>query len=76
MPTGLAAIGSEFVELLEANRAEMTWLALGAVALCLLLTLRSVTMAVLPLVPVTIAVGLSALVTLASGREASARSPA
>jgi hypothetical protein len=71
VPTGLAAIGSEFVELLESNRVEMTWLALGAVALCLLLTLRSVTMAVLPLVPVTIAVGLSALVTLASGRELS-----
>ncbi|MBN2624950.1 MAG: MMPL family transporter [Acidimicrobiales bacterium] len=71
VPTGLAAIGAEFVELLEANRVEMTWLALGAVALCLLLAYRSVTMTVLPLVPVTIAVGLSSLVTLVSGRELS-----
>ena len=70
-PTGLAAIGAEFVELLEANRVEMTWLALGAVALCLLVAFRSVTMMVLPLVPVAIAVGLSALVTVASGRELS-----
>ncbi len=71
VPTGLAAIGAEFVELLEANRVAMTWLALGAVGLCLLLWFRSVTMTVLPLVPVTIAVGLSALVTMASGRELS-----
>lgn len=71
VPTGLAAIGAEFVDLLEANRVAMTWLALGAVGLCLLLWFRSVTMTVLPLVPVTIAVGLSALVTMASGRELS-----
>jgi uncharacterized protein len=71
VPTGLAAIGAEFVDLLEANRQAMTWLALGAVALWLLLAYRSVTMMVLPLVPVTIAVGLSALVTYASGRELS-----
>jgi hypothetical protein len=71
VPTGLAAIGAEFVDLLEANRAEMTWLALAAVALCLMVAYRSVTMMVLPLVPVSIAVGLSSLVTLASGRELS-----
>lgn len=71
VPTGLAAIGAEFVELLEANRVEITWLALGAVALCLLVAYRSVTMTVLALVPVSIAVGLSSLVTLASGRELS-----
>lgn len=71
VPTGLAAIGAEFVDLLEANRVAMTWLALGAVALCLLVAYRNLTMTVLPLVPVSIAVGVSSLVTLASGRELS-----
>ncbi|HET6950637.1 MAG TPA: MMPL family transporter [Acidimicrobiales bacterium] len=71
VPTGLAAIGAEFVTMLEADRVTMTWLALGAVALCLLVSFRSLTMTILPLVPVTIAVGLSSLVTLASGRELS-----
>lgn len=71
VPTGLAAIGAEFVQLLEANRLAMTWLALGAVALWLFVAFRSVVLMVLPLVPVTIAVGLSSLVTFASGRELS-----
>ncbi|HEX6417366.1 MAG TPA: MMPL family transporter [Acidimicrobiales bacterium] len=70
-PTGLAAIGTEFVDMLESNRVAMTWLALGAVGLCLLAAFRSPAMAVLPLVPVSIAVGLSSLVTFASGRELS-----
>jgi uncharacterized protein len=70
-PTGLAAIGSEFVALLEGNRVAMTWLALAAVGLWLLVAHRNLMMALLPLVPVAIAVGLSSLVTLASGRELS-----
>jgi uncharacterized protein len=70
-PTGLAAIGSEFVALLEGNRVAMTWLALAAVGLWLLAAYRNLMMALLPLVPVAIAVGLSSLVTLASGRELS-----
>jgi uncharacterized protein len=70
-PTGLAAIGSEFVTMLEANRVAMTWLALAAVGFWLLAAYRNLMMALLPLVPVAIAVGLSSLVTLASGRELS-----
>jgi uncharacterized protein len=49
----------------------MTWLALAAVGLWLLVAHRNLMMALLPLVPVAIAVGLSSLITLASGRELS-----
>lgn len=71
LPAGLVYVGVELVDALEANRALMTWLALGAVALWLLIRYRRIVTTLLPLVPVTIAVGLSSLVIFATGIELS-----
>lgn len=60
-PAGLAVIGIELVNALEANRQLLTLAALGLVALWLLLAYRRVALALLPLVPVVAAVGASSL---------------
>lgn len=60
-PSGLAVLGIELVNALEANRQVLTLAALGLVALWLLAVYRRLTMALLPLVPVVMAVGASAL---------------
>lgn len=64
---GLAAVGVELVKSLEANRQLITFTGLGAVALWLLLFFRRIWKAGLVLVPVLIAVGLSSVVTFATG---------
>src|SRR5690606_18304183 len=61
-PAGLATVGIGLLENLSANRAELTYLALCAAALFLVLRLRSLTRGRLALVPVFLAVGASALV--------------
>jgi predicted RND superfamily exporter protein len=64
-PSGLAVVGVGLLENLEANRVELTYLALLFVFLFLAVRLRSVIRALLSLVPVAIAVGLASIVAWA-----------
>jgi len=64
-PSGLAVVGVGLLENLEANRVELTYLALLFVFLFLAVRLRSVVRALLSLVPVAIAVGLASIVAWA-----------
>ena len=66
-PAGLAVIGVELVDSLRANRVTITLLSLGLVFIWLLLAYRRLLLAVAPLVPVLLAVGLSALVIHLAG---------
>jgi hydrophobe/amphiphile efflux-3 (HAE3) family protein len=61
-PAGLAVIGVELVDSLSANRETITLLSLGLVFLWLLVAYRRPLLAIAPLVPVLLAVGLSTLV--------------
>jgi predicted RND superfamily exporter protein len=70
-PAGLAVVGVALVHALQANRTQMTFLALVLVALWLLLVYRSLAKVLLTLVPVLVAVGLSAIVVYATGLELS-----
>jgi hydrophobe/amphiphile efflux-3 (HAE3) family protein len=60
-PAGLAVVGVELVDGLEAGRREITLVSLGLVFVWLLVAYRRIRLAVLPLVPVLLAVGLSAI---------------
>ncbi|WP_241432226.1 efflux RND transporter permease subunit [Ilumatobacter nonamiensis] len=60
-PAGLATVGIGLLENLSANRANLTYLALAAAALWLVLRFRSLSRALLGLVPVLMAVGASSL---------------
>jgi uncharacterized protein len=60
-PAGLATVGIGLLENLSANRANLTYLALCLAGLYLVLRLRSLTRALLALVPVVMAVGASSL---------------
>jgi hydrophobe/amphiphile efflux-3 (HAE3) family protein len=60
-PAGLAVVGVELVDGLEAGRREITLISLGLVFVWLLVAYRRIRLAVLPLVPVLLAVGLSAI---------------
>jgi hypothetical protein len=71
VPAGLATVGIGLLENLEANRAALTYLALFLAALFLTLRHRSLSRALLALVPVFLAVGASALVVGLSGLELS-----
>ncbi len=59
VPSGLAVVGVGLLENLSANRALLTYLALGAAALWLILRHRSLARGLLALVPVVLAIGLS-----------------
>jgi hydrophobe/amphiphile efflux-3 (HAE3) family protein len=61
-PAGLATVGIGLLENLSANRANLTYLALSMVGLFLVLRYRSLSRALLALVPVMLAVGVSSLV--------------
>ena len=61
-PAGLATVGIGLLENLSANRANLTYLALSLAGLWLVLRFRSLTRALLALVPVLLAVGVSSLV--------------
>lgn len=56
-PSGLAVVGVGLLENLEANLVELTWLAIALVFAFLVVRLRSITRALLSLVPVLIASG-------------------
>ncbi|MGA9278019.1 MMPL family transporter, partial [Ilumatobacter sp.] len=60
-PAGLATVGIGLLENLSANRANLTYLALVGAALWLVLRFRSLSRALLALVPVLMAVGASSL---------------
>jgi predicted RND superfamily exporter protein len=64
-PSGLAVVGVGLLDNLEANRIELTYLAILFVFLFLAFRLRSVIRSLLSLVPVLIAVGISSLVAWA-----------
>jgi uncharacterized protein len=61
-PAGLATVGIGLLENLSANRANLTYLALALAGLWLVLRFRSLSRAMLALVPVLLAVGVSSLV--------------
>jgi hydrophobe/amphiphile efflux-3 (HAE3) family protein len=61
-PSGLAVVGVGLLKNLEANRVELTYLALLFVFLFLTVRMRSVVRSLLSLVPVLIAVGTASLV--------------
>jgi len=61
-PAGLATVGIGLLENLSANRANLTYLALCLAGVFLVLRFRSLSRALLALVPVTLAVGVSSLV--------------
>ena len=66
-PSGLAVVGVGLLENVEANRALLTYVALGVVALWLLVRYRSVARMLVALVPVIMAVGTSSLVVALAG---------
>ncbi len=68
-PSGLAVIGIELVHGMEANRSRLTLAALAFVALWLIIRGRARPRAILPLVPIAIAVGVSIFVVWALGFE-------
>lgn len=70
-PSGLAVVGAGLLQNVEANRAVLTYAALGAVALWLLLRYRSLTRTSMALVPVAMAVGTSSLVIAAANFQLS-----
>jgi hypothetical protein len=71
VPSGLAVVGVSLLENLEANRELLTYLAIAIAALFLVLRFRSLGRALLTLVPVIVAVGVTALVVSLIGIELS-----
>lgn len=67
VPSGLAVVGVGLLENLSANRAVLTYLGLALVALWLLLRFRSLARALLTMVPIGLAVGVSSVVVGAFG---------
>ncbi|ABW12416.1 MMPL domain protein [Parafrankia sp. EAN1pec] len=70
-PSGLAVLGVALLDNFEASRAELTYYALGAVFVFLLLCHVNVARAVLSMAPVLTAVGLASVVAWAAGLELS-----
>ncbi len=70
-PAGLATVGIGLLENLSANRANLTYLALILVGIFLVARFRSATRALLALVPVLLAVGVSSLIVGLLGFELS-----
>ena len=68
-PSGLAVIGIELVHGMEANRSRLTLAALVIVALWLVARGKLRPRAILPLVPIAIAVGISTFIVWAVGIE-------
>src|SRR5690606_14581999 len=66
-PSGLAVVGVGLLENLKSNRTLLTYVALGAVFVFLLLRLRSPIRALLCMIPVLMGVGATSLVAYAAG---------
>ena len=71
VPSGLAVVGTGLLDNLEANLVQLTWLAVGLVFLFLLVRLRSLTRALLSMVPVLVASGVATIAIFALGIELS-----
>ena len=67
VPSGLAVVGIGLLENLSANRAVLTYLGLALAALWLLIRFRSLSRALLTLVPIGLAVGTSSVVIAVLG---------
>jgi len=67
VPTGIAAVGVTLLKDVKSTRNTVTYLSLGIVALLLLLLFRSFVKMLLLVIPVVIAIGLSALVVFVAG---------
>ncbi|SQD94775.1 MULTISPECIES: RND family transporter [unclassified Parafrankia] len=70
-PSGLAVVGTGLLENFEKNRVELTYFALIGVFLILLLWHRNIVRAVVSVIPVLIAVGLTAIVSWLAGFDLS-----
>ncbi|CUU59617.1 hypothetical protein Ga0074812_12988 [Parafrankia irregularis] len=70
-PSGLAVVGTGLLENFEKNRAELTYYALIAVFIVLLIRHLNLVRALVSMVPVLIAVGLTGLISWAAGFELS-----
>src|SRR5690606_5531203 len=70
-PAGLATVGIGLLENLSANRAALTYFALSLAGLFLVLRFRSISRALLALVPVFLGVGASSLIVGLLGIELS-----
>jgi len=66
-PAGIAVVGTASVEALSENRDLMSFVALGAIFVMLAAVFRNPVKAVLPLLPVVLALGASAMILYASG---------
>ena len=66
-PSGLAVVGVGLLENLEANRTLLTYVALGAVFVFLLVRLKSPVRGLLCMIPVLMGVGATSLVAYAAG---------
>jgi len=66
-PAGLAVVGVGLLENITANRAVLTYLAIAVVGIWLLVRFRRLARALLALVPILIAVGLSGVVVALAG---------
>jgi hydrophobe/amphiphile efflux-3 (HAE3) family protein len=71
VPSGLAVVGTGLLANLEANLVELTWVAVGLVFLFLLIRLRSLTRALLSMVPVLVSSGVATIAIWALGIELS-----
>lgn len=68
-PAGLAVIGVQAVDALSANRDLMSFAALGAIFVLMLVVYRNVVRAIAPIVPVMLALGSSSVALYALGIE-------
>ena len=68
-PAGIAVVGTASVDALSANRDLMSFAALGAVFVVLLLYYRNPVKALAPLLPVVLALGASAMIIYVSGMD-------
>jgi hydrophobe/amphiphile efflux-3 (HAE3) family protein len=66
-PAGIAVVGAATVDALSSNRDLMSLVAIGAIFAALLLAYRSPVKAILPLLPVVLALGASAMIFYISG---------
>jgi len=68
-PAGIAVVGAEAVAALSSNRDLMSFVAIGAIFITLLVVFHNPAKAVAPLLPVALALGASAMMLYASGMK-------
>jgi predicted RND superfamily exporter protein len=68
-PAGIAVVGTASVDALSSNRDLMSFVAIGAISLALLVAFRSPVKAIVPLLPVVLALGASSSLLYVSGMQ-------